>query len=1089
MKFRVALVSLISTLVACGSTDPSVVSQLNLDRPIDIAFACYGSLRLTGGAAPTLDQTIVESAMPLEACDIRSQAHDSSTPAPVPTGQEALSPTSTPGLSFYYGFILQSKPGTVAIAQWDTKPTNRFAGGDVTVLDSDPLLPGKNSIAVGENPVAIATDSIGCYEITANAGSCDLSTIDINSALLVATDNAKAVAQNESVIIHRIPVKNASGQIIKARAAAMVAEPPTGTIGNACPATPTGLVYIAYPGCHLVAGVDVSTGTIVNGIQYDLSGVATVVDGNVSCPDECGGGGVVTAGPRPVTLDLQLDVRTARRALAIGSVNSNVVTIVELDLSNRPTSLSSVVLEQPKTADLGVTAVKISPTIGMGGSDGMINDDSALGGQFQFVYAVATDNTIRVANIYNVVNKECDTQIDPRFLHDNQNVTQLSCLPLGDPTLPRRARARGPGIQLNGDTNPTSIEIFRVPNVATDTRIPGTPLRLVGYFGIITASSGATYVLNVDNDDGPGVYDTVVPTNPVASAIPLDIAHQLRDAVPARGALAEAADATNTEHPICDTDGANPSGTSGPAQGTRYTGTTTRTLPTGTFASEKIDALPNLRQVKCTSPIDEPTGKPVSELSFAADVNTRAQVFPDLFGLPSYDETWTLTYEGSLSIDTTSSANDGPAIRTSQMYIDATDIRLDDQTHPFCDAGVEPFDIVQLRGCDSTLGNSDCPVGYTCFVHPESKVANLGACMLKNEADRLAVACKEFLTSRRQYTVGRSTSGELELLPRKHVLLTTPVDGCSDDTECQNLANYRLQNLDPTSPVSSTTAVDDHTYTCAVDTARAPELAADGVSALKRCIQTCTQDAQCDTGTVCDHGTCMEGVIPPQACVNAPQRYELRASEAFAVVGTHSGYQHQIIEDAGGNCVKNPNASRYDIGRIPLRAAACDPTSNPYTGRRPDGTFDPNPCETTADQTEFQNNYVAGTCTLGSPPQNLVTRSADAIRYRGRGLTLTMVNPTYPGDATCIGDRGGNRGKIPVVPKLYQAAVRIVSGFAPLLVTTGAAYPVKVTRGPGQSIWIMDEGDYLSTSISVASTRGKVFRIESSALTVLNTLE
>jgi hypothetical protein len=100
-----------------------------------------------------------------------------------------------------------------------------------------------------------------------------------------------------------------------------------------------------------------------------------------------------------------------------------------------------------------------------------------------------------------------------------------------------------------------------------------------------------------------------------------------------------------------------------------------------------------------------------------------------------------------------------------------------------------------------------------------------------------------------------------------------------------------------------------------------------------------------------------------------------------------------------------------------------------------------------------------------------------------------MVNPTYPGDATCIGDRGGNLGKIPVVPKLYQSAVRIVSGFAPLLVSTGAAYPVKVTRGPGESIWIMDEGDYISTSFSIDSTRGKVFRIESGALAIVNTLE
>lgn len=1092
MKSRIALSALLASVVSCGSTDNTILGQLNLDRPVDIAFACYGGLRLTGGGAAVDDltaQPIVTSAMPLEACDIRSQGHPSTSAAPVPPGQELLSAANNPSLSSYYGFILQSEPGTVAIAQWATKPPNQFAGGDVTVLDTDPLLPGKNSIAVGKNPVAIATDTIGCFEVTANAGSCDITTIDINSAISVASDSAVAVANGKRVLINRIAVKNAAGQIIKAKAAAMVGEPPSGTIGNACPATPTGLMYIAYPGCHLVAGVDVSTGTIVNGIQYDASGVASIVDGNVTCPDECGGN-VVTAGTRPIALDLQLDARTARRTLAIGSVSSNVVTIVDLDLSDKPTSTSSVVLEQNKTGDLGVTSVKVSPTIGMGGSEGMINDDSALGGQFQFLYAISTDNTIRVANILNVVNKECDTQIDPRFLQHDQNVAQLSCLPLGDPTLPRRAGARGPGIQLVGDSNPTSIDIFRVPGVDTDTRIPGTPQRMIGYFGIITASSGATYVLNVDNDDGPGVYDYIEPMDPVASAIPLDIAHQLRDAVPDRGARAQAADTAGTEQPICDTDGLDPAGASAPGQSTRYTGTTTRTLPASTFATEKVAALPNLRQVKCVGTDEpEPNGKPVSELSFAADVTTRSQVFPDLFGLPYYDETWTLTYEGSLSIDTSASANDGPAIRTSQMYIDADGLRLLDQTHPFCDAGVEPYDIVQLRGCDSTLGNTDCPIGYTCFVHPASQVAKLGACMLVNEADRLAVACKEFLTSQRQYTVSRTTGGELKLLPRKHVLLTTPVDGCTDDNQCQTLANYRLQNIDSANLLGSTTAPDTHAYACAVDTARAPELAADGASAMKRCIETCSVDSDCDTGTVCDNGICMEGVIPPQACVNAPQRYELRASEAFAVVGSHSGYRHQIIEDAGGNCVKNPKASMYDIGRIPLRAAACDPAADPYTGKHADGTFDPNPCETTVDQYEEQNNYVAGTCTAASPAQIPVTRSADAIRYRGRGLTLTMVNPTYPGDLTCIGDRGGNLGKIPVVPKLYQAAVRVVSGFAPLLVSTGAAYPVKVTRGPGESIWIMDAGDYLSTSVSVASTRGKVFRVESGALTVLNTLE
>ena len=62
--------------------------------------------------------------------------------------------------------------------------------------------------------------------------------------------------------------------------------------------------------------------------------------------------------------------------------------------------------------------------------------------------------------------------------------------------------------------------------------------------------------------------------------------------------------------------------------------------------------------------------------------------------------------------------------------------------------------------------------------------------------------------------------------------------------------------------------------------------------------------------------------MPPQACVNAPQRFELRAGEAFAVLGTRSGYVHPIIADAAGKCVKDPLASPLLVGRIPLEPPA-----------------------------------------------------------------------------------------------------------------------------------------------------------------------
>jgi hypothetical protein len=44
-------------------------------------------------------------------------------------------------------------------------------------------------------------------------------------------------------------------------------------------------------------------------------------------------------------------------------------------------------------------------------------------------------------------------------------------------------------------------------------------------------------------------------------------------------------------------------------------------------------------------------------------------------------------------------------------------------------------------------------------------------------------------------------------------------------------------------------------------------------------------------------------------------------------------------------------------------------------------------------------------------------------------------------------------------------------------------------RGPQESVWVIDEGDFLSTSITQASTRGKVYRLEIQSLGTINLLE
>src|SRR5262249_48220538 len=127
----------------------------------------------------------------------------------------------------------------------------------------------------------------------------------------------------------------------------------------------------------------------------------------------------------------------------------------------------------------------------------------------------------------------------------------------------------------------------------------------------------------------------------------------------------------------------------------------------------KVGELPSIRQVECKSQgasADPKLGGsvPISELQLSADSSTvRDQEFPDLRNLFS-DESWTLTWEGTLSQDSNLTSIDGPSVRAAQMVVESTArSRIVDNTHPFCAMGVEPFDILQIRGCNPLNGNSD----------------------------------------------------------------------------------------------------------------------------------------------------------------------------------------------------------------------------------------------------------------------------------------------------------------------------------------------------------------------------------------------
>ncbi len=68
-------------------------------------------------------------------------------------------------------------------------------------------------------------------------------------------------------------------------------------------------------------------------------------------------------------------------------------------------------------------------------------------------------------------------------------------------------------------------------------------------------------------------------------------------------------------------------------------------------------------------------------------------------------------------------------------------------------------------------------------------------------------------------------------------------------------------------------------------------------------------------------------------------------------------------------------------------------------------------------------------------------------------------------------------------------AIQVLRGAFAEFSRAAAAMPVRVVRGPTQSIWVVDQGDFLSTSLSQPSTRGKVFRIEPHQLSLINILQ
>jgi hypothetical protein len=1121
-----------------------------LDGPTDVAFTCHGRMRVTQGEAATDAQPIVTSPMAVEACqawrDVTTKLDDRGTaeesddrifleglppagqgPLDLMPGQRLDNDEETQKELFeewkaqvnLYGFVLQKNQGTVALLRQGLSNT-----ASVALKDADPFAPGLNVIPVGTQPVGITVDPTGCHVTTANAASCDLSVLDV----------ATVLSEDTVPVVRRRPVQNAAGEIISAQPRAIVGQVGGSPVGFECTSTPDSLVYVAFPDCNAVAAVHTGTGEIRASIVFAADGSAVLGDGNLTCaaatcggvttppvvetpdagvpdasvpdagaPDAGAGIAAIDGRPRPVALHMAAD----GERLYIGAENSPRVTVVELDpASALPTASWSVALQ----GEVGITSLAATDVIDMGGDIG--RTDVKVFGEFRFVYAAATDNTVRVAEVH-TQRRECETQTDPRFLHDVTDGQFLSCMPLLDPTTPiddpttprRRVGARSPGIHMPGDARPLDIVFAQAPGLeaAADgaLRKPISPTTLIGTFAYISLSTGQVVVANVDDDNYGDVEsaEDAVPYIPVDVDLSLALPHQLRDEGSGRRNSRYCAEQGKPEpkegedppepayYPLACDDSFTTTTTELAAEGCNYpagapqgppsiTAGGTVALSPDYVAESYAGALPKLRNVECNtpfipevpptpamgnipakpgSPAIEATTVAVPELSIMAPDPLREQVFPDLQSVRSL-ETWSIAWEGALS-------------RPDVIGLDATtrvgfievgsDVVLKDGASPFCAMGAEPGDVVSVVGCNPTLGGADCRAGEVCAVVPEVALdEQRGICVPEAREDDFLEACTSFLSSKRRYTIAEAHADRLVLAERKRVLRTTPVDGCSSAAQCAGLYELELLLADDKAPaLEAESPASTDRWACEPEPVRSPDL--------NVCLMTCDGDDDCeaDAGWRCSgEGYCVEATLPPAECVESLLRYEVRAGDAFIVSGSVTGVVHDRMADLlTGECVPDPAAGPLATARIPLTAPPC----------AGDGFTDllPNPCTTTVSQFEGKDG----------------ARDARAIRIRTPAFVTHLVDPLLDPASQGIACEldGAACPAMQAVPPGYTITFTIASGFSALRAATDFRYPIGLVNDPFGDIWIMDQGDVAST------VRGQIAKLSPLALALLVLLQ
>jgi hypothetical protein len=881
-----------------------------MDGPTDMTFVCM-----------KLQDNGELSGAPMSSCHARGVVD----PPTTVNGQRVLGT---------FAFIPNATRSELAVADMETG----------RLLDLSPAAPGFGTLPVGGDPESIASSQDGCWVVTANRTTCNLTMIDPSRLLaptfaqgsvpatpVTQTDAGANTISDNARTISRI--ETSSGSRLHSRVGEIAFLPADSSAGTC--ADRTQKVVATFPGCDMVAIMALSfadSAARIESAYYVRPDGVQPAGGDPICPIDCAasdagsddggvaeatgaqadGGGAPDGGASPQNGSVQLQplalVPDGSRVYVAG-LHDRFITSLDID-SGSLTRPSRFALAPVEVRD-GVPAYPSGVSRLRLGVDpyatATTQDGRTVQGRFldarggAFLYAFAKDDSIRVVDITPATPVECDVNLvitgapveDPNATGatiadlERQVITDLAsspCLPVGSPPR-RRALAQGPGLRVPTFTSPDSPPPLPRDIAFAELRPvqgDGNVHSLSGQFAFLLASDGQVYVVNLAPDNEP--YTATHSFRAVRDLSKPERTPLSLSIAPQRAVVvADQAFAVT----------ANFAAGQGPMINAFSSDNST---PSSWFGFPDSYLTTKLTNAALAPTVDNWNQLPPNDPNYIVS------------------RVWSVIWEGLVP---QTDRETGIVKSAGAGSVASSAGELVDTGADFCSSGVRPGDVLMFSGC---VQDSDCQPDnlFSCQVRVSG---GRGLCLPRDSAKTQTLAanprCAQFLGSRLRYEISEVGPTHLALNLKLDDVPKTTLNPCTTDAECRPDAEHGSLTAPDAGPSAAFRCLE----------LRPQE---------RRCVKTCEADTDCRPGNFCYQ---VPGLAPPfdtqKMCVQAPPldntcfaqpmtSYSVRAGNSYMVYGSSlPRVRDQIASKDGKTCTSVTTNNIELVNRIPLAAPRC----------------------------------------------------------------------------------------------------------------------------------------------------------------------